>query len=111
MLCKVSFDSKKHIEHVECQICLMEYKEGDEITILNCSTKHYFHRECMIQNIKAGNLECPLCRTDITECMMMDEHVFEPHMASEEQQPMMAAEEQPLLAEEEEPMMAEENDD
>ena len=80
----------------------MDYVENDEITVLNCSDKHYFHRECMINNIKAGNFECPLCRADITECMMMDEHIYEARM--------MAAEDQPLMAEEEQHMMAGDED-
>ena len=68
----------------------MDYKDNDEITVLNCSDKHYFHRECMVNNVKAGNYECPLCRTEISECMMMDEHVYQANMMEVEEQPLMA---------------------
>jgi hypothetical protein len=47
--------------------------KGDEISILECNDKHYFHTECLIQNIRADNTECPLCRIRIEASMMMDD--------------------------------------
>ena len=44
-----------------CGICLLDYKIGDEINILNCRGKHIFHCSCILESIKYS-LDCPLCK-------------------------------------------------
>lgn len=45
-----------------CLICRMEFEENNEL--LKCS-KHYFHKECLIDWFKScDNLKCPYCYKD-----------------------------------------------
>ena len=31
----------------ECAICLTKYQENDDVTVLPCNEKHYFHTVCI----------------------------------------------------------------
>jgi len=42
-----------------CPICLIEYKEGDEVRVLPC--KHHFHKACA-DSWLSQNASCPACR-------------------------------------------------
>lgn len=46
----------------ECSICLTNFEEGDEIRILSCNMKHFFHKDCADSWFRV-NPSCPVCRT------------------------------------------------
>ncbi|KAG5276252.1 hypothetical protein AALO_G00129750 [Alosa alosa] len=46
----------------DCRICLSDYEEGEEFTILPCN--HNFHRSCVNQWLQQSPT-CPMCRTQI----------------------------------------------
>ncbi|KAG7038611.1 ring finger domain-containing protein [Colletotrichum scovillei] len=48
----------------ECTICIDDFKEGDDATVLPC--KHWFHDQCVVMWLKEHNT-CPICRTPIEE--------------------------------------------
>ena len=45
----------------ECYICLENIEKGQEIIILKCNGRHFFHSGC-IKNWLRYNISCPLCR-------------------------------------------------
>ncbi|XP_019181611.1 PREDICTED: E3 ubiquitin-protein ligase RLIM-like [Ipomoea nil] len=47
----------------QCNICLADYEEGDEIRVLPCH--HEFHMECVDKWLKEIHGVCPLCRGDV----------------------------------------------
>ena len=46
-----------------CVICVKDIVEGDEILILNCSGKHFFHGECIKKWLLVKSI-CPMCRSE-----------------------------------------------
>ncbi|KZL63714.1 RING finger protein, partial [Colletotrichum tofieldiae] len=46
----------------ECTICIDDFSEGDDATVLPC--KHWFHDQCVVMWLKEHNT-CPICRTPI----------------------------------------------
>lgn len=46
-----------------CVICSEDIKEGDDIFILKCPGKHYFHSNC-IKDWLAVKIICPMCRSE-----------------------------------------------
>ena len=46
----------------QCNICLEDYKNGDELTTLPCF--HFFHPNCINQWLISKNI-CPLCKFEI----------------------------------------------
>jgi len=48
----------------ECYICLVNYKEGDDLAELPCDSKHQFHTKCIKKWLKINNA-CPLCRKTV----------------------------------------------
>ncbi|KAJ2727024.1 hypothetical protein GGI07_000141 [Coemansia sp. Benny D115] len=55
--------------HIECGICMEEYKVAEEVLELPCA--HFYHRECIDHWLKM-NGTCPICRKRIE-----DEHEAE----------------------------------
>ena len=53
-------------EDAECSICLQNFKDEPDkmIAELNCSSKHVFHKDCLIQWVEKNDI-CPLCREKI----------------------------------------------
>ena len=49
----------------ECIVCLNEFKQNEEITILKCSNFHIFHEICITNWIKMSDY-CPICRAEIS---------------------------------------------
>jgi hypothetical protein len=45
-------------EQMSCAICLGDYEEGEELTVLPCN--HSFHAECVTEWLHTRN-KCPLC--------------------------------------------------
>ncbi|WYZ46044.1 hypothetical protein EsH8_IX_000269 [Colletotrichum jinshuiense] len=48
----------------ECTICIDDFSEGDDATVLPC--KHWFHDQCVVMWLKEHNT-CPICRTPIEQ--------------------------------------------
>lgn len=55
------YDSKKY-EDEKCIICQYEFKESDNIKILECH--HIFHIECLDEWLKIQKI-CPFCKSEI----------------------------------------------
>lgn len=54
---------KADMNHIDvCSICLEDIQLGDEIVILKCSNKHYFHTNCIKIWFKRSFC-CPLCKS------------------------------------------------
>ena len=51
----------KHIS--TCVICVKDIVVGDEILILNCPGRHYFHGECIKRWLLVKSI-CPMCRSE-----------------------------------------------
>ena len=50
------------LEKKQCNICLADYKNGDELTTLPCF--HFFHPNCINQWLISKNI-CPVCKFEI----------------------------------------------
>lgn len=58
------FHSEQHKDLVECELCLEEYEEGEELLRLPCM--HIFHKACVGPWVeKAGT--CPMCQVDVCQ--------------------------------------------
>ena len=56
----------KDSEMTDCTICLVEFMPSDDIIVLPCDEKHYFHKKCAIDWLQMKT-ECPLCRKDFSD--------------------------------------------
>lgn len=65
-LAKTRFANLTHKAQDMCPICMVDFKETDEITPLPCDEKHYFHRDCIKSWLEKNNI-CPLCKKEITK--------------------------------------------
>lgn len=68
LLPRERFDRTHHSNLVECEFCLEDYKDGDELTRLPCM--HIFHRTC-IETWLATESVCPNCRLDFLDAIKM----------------------------------------
>ena len=50
----------------DCVICSEAFENGDNVLILPCHPKHYFHYNCGVKCLEKKP-ECPLCREDYSE--------------------------------------------
>lgn len=48
-----------------CAICLDNFHKLDQVTTLECHTKHIFHSVCLDRWINQSRNTCPVCREDI----------------------------------------------
>jgi len=48
----------------ECCLCLDEYKDGEEVLLLNC--RHVFHEGCLSPWL-VKSLTCPMCKGDLSQ--------------------------------------------
>lgn len=55
-------DIKNEIDDKDCSICLNEFDDDCEISILTCT--HIFHKDCLIEWGKYKQ-SCPVCREEI----------------------------------------------
>jgi len=61
--CKIHQKFKNLIKKdKKCSICLESNKK--QLAFLNCKSKHFFHRECILNWLKENNT-CPICREQI----------------------------------------------
>ncbi|KAG8067308.1 hypothetical protein GUJ93_ZPchr0005g15566 [Zizania palustris] len=47
-----------------CVICFEDYKEGEDITVMPCSSRHRFHEACLSTWFERSR-SCPLCRYEL----------------------------------------------
>ena len=47
-LCHTKFGeyAYKEPQELKCSICLIDLVDSDDITVLSCGNKHYFHSDC-----------------------------------------------------------------
>ncbi|KAJ7956879.1 RING/U-box superfamily protein [Quillaja saponaria] len=50
-------------QHLDCSVCLSEFKDGEKIRNLNC--KHSFHKDCLDKWLQQYWATCPLCRNNV----------------------------------------------
>lgn len=50
-------------QNSDCVICSEEIKEGQQIMILNCNGRHYYHAPCIKEWLK-HRVNCPVCRSN-----------------------------------------------
>jgi hypothetical protein len=62
---KIKFDPEIFKHENLCSICLLEYNQENEITVLPCDARHYFHSECITQWLDRHG-DCPICKKVIT---------------------------------------------
>jgi len=44
---RIKFDSIEHTHYSSCVICMEDFKDNDELTVLPCNNNHYFHASCV----------------------------------------------------------------
>ncbi|KAG6788141.1 hypothetical protein POTOM_004195 [Populus tomentosa] len=52
-----------HSSPKKCAICLTNLKKGQGQAIFYAECSHAFHFNCIADNVKHGNLRCPVCRS------------------------------------------------
>lgn len=60
------YDPKHHGHLKECELCLEEYKAGDELMRLPCM--HFFHCHCVSPWLQKA-YTCPVCQTDASQAL------------------------------------------
>jgi hypothetical protein len=63
----VNSDNESIYKSLECNICMDEYKQDDNVVKLFC--KHYFHKDCIKNWLCDERVTCPICRKDIRETL------------------------------------------
>jgi hypothetical protein len=64
---KMDFDPEIFNFNEDCGICLCGFKEGDQITVLPCDPRHYFHSFCIMEWLDGNGIrECPICMNKIS---------------------------------------------
>ena len=60
---KLSYNSNIFHFLDECSICLCPFQHKDEIVVLPCDPRHYFHTDCITAWLdrESTNNECPIC--------------------------------------------------
>ncbi|SCN58665.1 RING zinc finger protein, putative [Plasmodium chabaudi chabaudi] len=51
-----------------CSICMMDYMGNDNIMIMPCDKRHFFHSNCLSKWLNKSQV-CPICRTNIVSCI------------------------------------------
>eukprot|EP00429_Kryptoperidinium_foliaceum_P008722 CAMPEP_0176025436 /NCGR_PEP_ID=MMETSP0120_2-20121206/12443_1 /TAXON_ID=160619 /ORGANISM="Kryptoperidinium foliaceum, Strain CCMP 1326" /LENGTH=191 /DNA_ID=CAMNT_0017358619 /DNA_START=53 /DNA_END=628 /DNA_ORIENTATION=- len=60
------FERERHLDLAECELCLEEYKEEDELLRLPCM--HLFHSKCVVPWLQKS-YSCPVCNTDASQAL------------------------------------------
>lgn len=47
---------------ITCSICLVHFKEDDQILQLRCHNSHIFHKDCISEWVRQSHAQCPLCK-------------------------------------------------
>nr|CAB3491067.1 unnamed protein product [Digitaria exilis] len=53
----------------ECAICLVDFEDGEEVSVMPCFHGHGFHQDCIAKWLWRSN-KCPLCRHQIPTGIM-----------------------------------------
>ena len=59
-----SYNKKKQAGQNTCAICIDQFTDKCQITVLPCDVRHYFHTKC-IQQWLERETNCPLCKAPI----------------------------------------------
>ena len=49
-------------------VCVICFDNNQRPRIIKTECKHYFHQNCLNNNILTGSTTCPICRTELFEC-------------------------------------------
>lgn len=47
---------------ITCSICLEDFEDGEEVSVMPCSGGHGFHTNCIVEWLGQYSNMCPLCR-------------------------------------------------
>eukprot|EP00922_Rhytidocystis_sp_ex-Travisia-forbesii_P056347 GHVS01083436.1.p1 GENE.GHVS01083436.1~~GHVS01083436.1.p1 ORF type:complete len:428 (+),score=63.85 GHVS01083436.1:377-1660(+) len=47
-----------------CPICMVDMDDGDEVMVMPCDARHFFHKTC-VEKWLEGSQACPICRANI----------------------------------------------
>ena len=70
---------------ITCSICIHDIVVGDEIFISK-PCNHVFHRDCILEWIKANHTDCPFCRASIISTADVHRALHEHYAQYREQQ-------------------------
>ncbi|ANQ09229.1 Zinc finger protein [Plasmodium coatneyi] len=51
-----------------CSICMMNYVRSDDVMMMPCDKRHFFHVGCLTKWLYKSQA-CPICRTNIVNCL------------------------------------------
>jgi len=57
-----------------CPICILDFKDGDDLRILPCEGRHRFHQQCVDPWLLELSSSCPICRHDFHALQTMMNH-------------------------------------
>lgn len=60
------YDSSRHIDYKECDLCMEDYRDGDELVRLPCM--HLFHGHCVLPWLRKS-CTCPACQMDVRDAV------------------------------------------
>lgn len=69
---------------ITCSICIHDIVVGDE-AFISKPCNHVFHRDCILEWIKANHTDCPFCRASIIDTADVDHAMTEHHTREMEQ--------------------------
>jgi len=55
----------KFLKMEQCNICLEDYLDQDELMVLNC--EHYFHKNCIVPWLGENSNKCPICKARVSK--------------------------------------------
>ncbi|XP_057740263.1 E3 ubiquitin-protein ligase ATL31-like isoform X1 [Arachis stenosperma] len=59
----IPYTNEMKPRHVQCTVCLSEFKEEEKVRSLKC--QHVFHRDCLDTWLQEYRATCPLCRVKL----------------------------------------------
>lgn len=51
-----------------CAICYVDYEDDDELIVMPCAGRHFYHKQCLVTWLAKSQL-CPMCRGNIVEIL------------------------------------------
>ena len=70
-LCKMN-TPEKFKKNIECPICLKEIKNSCLFSMTKCN--HAFHTNCLYESLCKVNLNCPICRCNLCNCIVCEKN-------------------------------------
>ena len=64
---RIPFGNLAFREGMECAICMESFREIDRVVKLRCHETHLYHRSCIVEWVRSGARDCPLCRQPISQ--------------------------------------------